>query len=271
MTTAVRTPQRLYPSDDPAAYARWVRRQRAYGRWQPFVDAAPVRSHLLHLMATTDAGWRRLATAAGVPHGTINHLLYGSHGQRAKRITPDNARRIFALQPDSTGGFTLPSAGAQRRIHVLIGEGWPQIHIGPQINTHPQYVNELLKTPRVTTTTATAVADAYTRLRGVDPLTCGVTPHGVGIALRLAARNQWPDRLFWDDCQDRIDDPDFDPATVLEDTPKYMRMGEDALWLRKQGFTMQQIADRFGETSGYIAKTIARYQEATAAEKQVAA
>lgn len=263
MSTAVRTPKRLLPSDDVNAYQRWVTRQKAYGRWQPFVDAQPARAHFLHVMASTGAGWRQLADRAGVPRSTVTSLLYGSNGQRSKRITPENARRLLNLRADQPDAINQPSAGTQRRIQVLMGEGWPQVHLGPQFGTNPQYVSSLLRAQRVTATTAESVADAYERLRNVDPLTCGATAHGVGLAKRMATLKQWPDRTFWDDCQDRIDDPDFDPATVLEDTLTYMRVGEDAIWLRNQGFSLQQVADRLGQSTGYVATNIRRYLEAT--------
>lgn len=207
------TAKRLLPSDDVRAYARWVRRQKGYGRWEPFVDAQPARDHLFHLMASNNVGWRRLADAAGVPQSTVTYLLYGSNGRRATRITPENARRLLALQADSTRGLTGPAVGTHRRIHVLMGEGWPQVHLGPHFGTHTHYVHAILKSPRVNTATAQSVTDAYNRLQGVDPLTCGVTAHGMGIAKRIATSNQWPDRLFWED-MGRIDDPTFDPAEV---------------------------------------------------------
>lgn len=265
MTTATR----LVPSDDPNAYARWVRRQRAYGRWQPFIDAQPARDHALHVMATADIGWRRLADLAGVPRPTVTYLLYGRNGQRAARISPDNARKLLAVQADGARGITIPAVGTQRRIHVLIGEGWPQIHLGPQFGTHPQYVNQILRVQRVTVATAEAVADTYQRLRGADPTRHGATAHGINLAKTMAARNNWPDRVFWED-MGRIDDPAFDPAAVSE-PPKYMRLGEDALWLREQGFSRHQIANRLGESVDYMDQIVKRYLAATATEPDQAA
>lgn len=268
MTTATR----LVPSDDPNAYARWVRRQRAYGRWQPFVDAQPARDHVTHIMAATGIGWRRVADLAGVPRSTVGHLLYGSKGHLPARIHPDNARRLLALHAGSARAITVPATGTHRRIHVLIGEGWPRTHLGPQFGTHPQYVHQILSSARVTAGTARAVADAYMRLRSTDPATAGATAHGIKLARNTARRHGWPDRSFWDDV-DRIDDPDFDSGAV-GDTPKYMRLGEDALWLREQGFTRQQIADRLGESVDYIDQSVKRYRAALAAaqdEKRAAA
>lgn len=263
------TTTRPLPSIDKLAYERWVRRQKGYGRWQPLVDAQPARDHVQHVMATTDIGWRRYADISGVPRATLTYLLYGNNGRRAKRITPANEAKLLAVQADSTHAITTPAIGAHRRIHTLMGEGWPQIHLGPRFGTHPQYVHQILHNDRITIATAEAVASAYESLRGVDPLTAGATAHGVHLAKRAAALNNWPDRTFWDDV-DRIDDPTFDPASLIE-LPKYMQLGEDALWLRDQGYTRQQVADRLGESIDYIDHSIKRYRAALADNEQVAA
>lgn len=260
MNTTTHTPKSLLPSDDRLAYRRWVYRQKAYDRWQPFVDADTVRAHLLHVMATSDTGWHRLADEAGVPRGTVGYLLYGRNGRRPDRVTAETGRRILALKAERRPGTTMPAIGTQRRIQVLAGEGWPQVRLGPQFGIHSNYVNALLKAERVLATTAAAVADAYQRLNGVDPLTCGVPAAGIRAAKRVASAEGWPDRLFWDDV-DRIDDPDFDPKTVLDDAPRYVELGENALWLMGQGFTRKQVGERLGVHPDYIDASIKRYRK----------
>jgi hypothetical protein len=243
----VTTANRPCPSVDIRAYDRWVRRQKGYGRWQPFVDAQPARDHVQQVMATTGIGWRRYADQAGVPRATLTYLLYGNNGRRAKRITPTTETKLLALHADSAHTVTVPAIGAHRRIHVLMGEGWPQIHLGPHFGTHPQYVSQILQNDRITIATAEAVASAYEALHGVDPLTAGATAHGVTLAKRAAARNNWPDRTFWDD-MGGIDDPDFDPdaaETMTEHESKKVRR-QEIIHLARYGCSPEEINTRLG-------------------------
>ncbi|WNI19137.1 hypothetical protein [Actinacidiphila sp. ITFR-21] len=267
MTTAVRTPPSQ--SVDPAAYQRWVRRQKAYGRWEPLADAEPVRAHVRGVMRAADIGARRYADLAGISRGTLNSLLYGlGSGQAVARVTSSTARKLLAVRADAAHGLTLPAVGTIRRIHVLIGEGWPQIHLGPRFDTHPQYVSQILQRDRVTTATAEAVARAYAALEGIDPIADGIPPHGVALAKNAAIRNGWRDRAYWDDVG-RIDDPTYDPAST-DGSPRYMSLGEDAIWLSEQGLTRRQVADRLGESVDYIDQSIRRYHAALAQKRAVA-
>ncbi|MFJ2630906.1 hypothetical protein ACIO6U_02940 [Streptomyces sp. NPDC087422] len=246
MTTATRP----LPSIDAPAYQRWVRRQKGYGRWQPFTDAEPVRNHVRTVMATTGIGWRRYADLAGVPRTTVTYLLYGRQGQLAARVSPDNARKLLTVNASRASGVTIPATGTHRRIQALTVEGWPQVHLAPFIRTHRAYVSCILTLDRVTAATAGRVADAYEHLRGKNPLDHGVTAHGVLLATRMAAHNQWLDRGYWDDV-DRIDDPDFDPGA------KQLRIdqvGEDATWLKQAGLCIDQIAHRLGISRDYVEK-----------------
>lgn len=243
---------RLIPADDPNAYARWVRRQRAYGRWEPFVDAQPARDHAWHVMATADIGWRRLADLSGVARSTVTNLLYGNSGHLPARIHPENARKLLALQADSARGITMPATGSQRRIQALATEGWPQIRLAPVIGTHRAYVCQILIQQRITAPTAERVASAYERLRGANPLDHGVTPHGVGLAKGIARRNGWLDRAYWDDV-DRIDDAEFDPhARQL----RIEQIAEDAEFLLARGLDTNQAAERLGITRDYLTKAL---------------
>jgi hypothetical protein len=247
----VSTAVRLVPSDDPNAYKRWVRRQRAYGRWEPFVDAEPVRAHVRTVMAATGIGWRVYADRAGVPRATVTYLLYGHNGQAAKGVTPENARKLLAVQADARG-VVIPAAGTARRLQVLVGEGWPQIHLGPPIGTHPQYVSQIIQLKRVAISTADAVARVYVELSGVDPLAAGVGAQSVLRARNLAARNNWHDRAYWADV-DRIDDPEFDPdARQL----RIEQIAEDGEFLLATGLDTNQVAERLGITRDYLTKAL---------------
>ncbi|HEY2269252.1 MAG TPA: hypothetical protein VGI96_42005, partial [Streptosporangiaceae bacterium] len=76
------------------------RRMKAYGQWQPFVDAEPARQHV-RMLAAHGIGWKRAAELAGVSNGSMSKLLYGGPGDRppAKRIRPETEAKILAVRP----------------------------------------------------------------------------------------------------------------------------------------------------------------------------
>src|SRR5215472_17265835 len=63
-------------------YIRRRTRQIAYGRWEPWADAEPVRQHVRKL-CHGGATYRAIARAAGVSPMTVHHLVNG-HRPHAK-------------------------------------------------------------------------------------------------------------------------------------------------------------------------------------------
>ena len=80
-------------------YERRRSRQIAYGQWEPWADAAPVREHVLALRQA-GASYEAIARAAGVATMTVHRLL---HGERANgrgvpgRIRAAPAERLLAV------------------------------------------------------------------------------------------------------------------------------------------------------------------------------
>lgn len=80
-------------------YDRNRKRQIAYGRWNAFADAGPVREHVRSLMRF-GIGWRTVADHAGVSHETVKRLLYGkpTRGQPpTRRMLPRTADALLAV------------------------------------------------------------------------------------------------------------------------------------------------------------------------------
>lgn len=109
-------------------YANRVNRLRAYGQWQPYVDAQPVRDHLA-MLASHGIGWMRAARLAGVPTGSVTKLLYGTTQPPrppSRRVRPETANRLLALRPtlDLLADNALTDATAtRRRVQALMALG----------------------------------------------------------------------------------------------------------------------------------------------------
>ena len=64
------------------------------GHW---VDAAPFRAQLHHLMGSTALSATEVAAAAGISSRLAVHLAYGRNGRALRRVHPDTGRRLMAL------------------------------------------------------------------------------------------------------------------------------------------------------------------------------
>jgi hypothetical protein len=74
------------------------------GHW---VDAAPFRAQLHHLMGGTGLSAAEVAAAAGISTRLAVHLAYGRNGRALRRVSPDTGRRLMAL--------SVPQLRRQRR------------------------------------------------------------------------------------------------------------------------------------------------------------
>ena len=64
------------------------------GYW---VEAAPFRAQLHHLMGSTGLTAAEVAGAAGISARLAAHLAYGRNGRALRRVSPETARRLMAL------------------------------------------------------------------------------------------------------------------------------------------------------------------------------
>lgn len=231
----------------------------AYGRWQPYVDAEPVRAHI-RMLATYGIGIQRTRVLAGMSNGCMSRLLYGRGEQRgpSKRIRTETADRVLAIRPSLD--LAAPSAlvdgtGTRRRLQGLVAVGWPQIDLARRSGIDRMTVNSQLhlNTP-VRAATARTVRDLYEQLWNVDPCTCGVGERWAKEAHELATLKGWVPPAAWDD--DYIDSPAATPD-VGEDVARYAAITEDAMWLeQEQGYTRAQAAHRLGITRDHLDRAL---------------
>lgn len=62
------------------------------GTW---VEAAPFRAHLRHLMDATGQPWQVVAEVARISLPDAHRLLHGRRGRPVRRISPQTASRLF--------------------------------------------------------------------------------------------------------------------------------------------------------------------------------
>lgn len=119
--------------------AQGRRRAIAYGRWQPYVDAGPIREHLQRLREA-GLGIERIIQLSGVGSGTVRQLVYGDRrtGAAVRRVRPATAARLLALDPAATplaGGHLTDSIGTRRRLQSLIAAGWSLPRLAQQVGS----------------------------------------------------------------------------------------------------------------------------------------
>ncbi|MFD8384269.1 hypothetical protein ACFV2X_38105 [Streptomyces sp. NPDC059679] len=191
-------------------YRRNRERAIAYGTWQPYVDAEPVRVHVRSLMGF-GIGWKRIAALAGVPTGVVTKLLYG-HPQRnmapSKQMRSKNAAALLAVEPslENLGSVVAVDAtGTHRRLQALIHAGWPKAQLAKRLEMLPSNFGSVLDRPQVTVRTVRAVMRLYDELWRADPRENGVDAQAYSRTVNYARDRGWAPVGAWDD--DTIDDP----------------------------------------------------------------
>jgi hypothetical protein len=92
-----------------------------------WVDAAPFRAHVRHLMTAGRLDLDEVAVVLGLPTRTVRHLLHGRAGRPVRRISPWTARRLLLVRAAHVRHLrsTLtPADGARRALDRLAAGGW---------------------------------------------------------------------------------------------------------------------------------------------------
>jgi hypothetical protein len=246
-------------------YRRNRGRAIAYGTWQPYVDAEPVRVHVRTLM-DFGIGWKRVAALSEVPTGVLTKLLYGCPQRNmgpSKQIRPKNAAALLAVEPtlDNLGSVVaINSAGTRRRLQALITAGWPKAQLAKRLNMLPGNFGNMLDREHVTVGTVRAVTALYDQLWRVDPREHGVDNQAYSRARNQGKANGWAPVGAWDD--DSIDDPAATP-NLGEKVSRQDSLAEDAIWLiEAQGYSREQAAVRLGVQKHHVARAIRRANRA---------
>lgn len=199
------------------AWAANRRRQQAYGRWQPFVDAEPVRRHVRDLMAY-GIGWQRIAALSGVSKSSVDMLLYGGQGQPPSgKLRPDTAAKLLAVTKSVDNiGKLVDAAGPRRRLQALAVIGWSMKGLASRVGLHESTFGLISsgRRPQIAPPTARIIARLYDELwKQTPPESNKSERQSVQRTKGFAARRGWLSPLAWDD--DLIDLPDDDLEAEL--------------------------------------------------------
>jgi predicted transcriptional regulator len=254
------------------AEASWRNRQILYGRWQPYVDAQPVREHLRRL-ATAGIGWRRAAGLARVSTGAVSRILYGGPGERppSQRARPHTAAAILAVTPSPgqlAPGALTDSTGSRRRLQALVATGWSQARLARELGLTAANFGAMMRCDHVTAGTARAVSDLYDQLWDQPPPEHDQrTRIAASRARRYAAERGWAPPLAWDD--DLIDNPAAGPAEGWQ-RPARRRsadLAEEAQELfGREGYTREHAAARLGVAPSTLDMALRRARSASQRE-----
>jgi hypothetical protein len=205
-------------------YARRRARQIAYGTWQPWADAAAVRSHVRRLRVA-GASYEVIASVAGVSPMTVYRLDCGQqHGpgrrcaaqRSSERIRAMPAQRLLAVTPAMVEQHAIrrDATGTGRRLQALIALGYPAASLARRLEIDPRRVTCVVRgtTATVTSRLHAAVRDLYDQLWDMRPPEQTLAERKAAAAARaLAASKGWPTPAGLDD--DLIDDPVYRPRT----------------------------------------------------------
>lgn len=240
-----------------AAYQRTRYRKRAYGTWQPLVDAGPAREHLEALHAR-GMSWEQIARVSGVLVEELRRLRMPlGNKPRTERIRPERAELLLSIRFDPSPGTPkglVPSVGTARRLQALRAIGWPLGVLAARSGVARHTLAMVTTRQRaVQDSTRVAVAELYEDLHDQDPRRHGVPAESMRRATAWAVRAGWAAPNCWL-CSD-IDDPDAKPGppegrrySSPSAGDRRQAIVDDTAELARQGCTRQVIAARLGIT-----------------------
>lgn len=217
-------------------YEQNRRRQALYGRWQPYVPADEARAHVRQLQAA-GMGWKRVARAADLSCSVVWKLLYGDPTRKmapSKRIRPETAAALLAVQPDLAPGALIDAGPTWRRIEGLVALGYPKLWITKQLGLQGNGLQ--FHEGRVQVRNAQAVAALADRI--------GDTPGYSNRARNYAKARGWLTPMQqWAQQFEPADEPRLSRSQVL---------AEDARWLMEGGLSVDHAAARLEVSVAYL-------------------
>jgi hypothetical protein len=193
------------------AAGRAVHRAQTFGRWRPFVDAAPMREHIRALRAA-GIGVEQIAMLAGISTSHVRELAgTGRDGNPGiQRVRPETAHRVLRIRIDQANRAPrshVVATGTRRRLQALIAVGWPHDELAAGLGRSSAGLRRSMLSDSVTAQTAQDVRALYEQLWNLCPPQSTDDQRAAADAARtFAAERGWLPPLAWDDI-----DTDPDP------------------------------------------------------------
>ncbi|GAA4740550.1 hypothetical protein GCM10023328_22150 [Modestobacter marinus] len=202
------------------AAGRAVHRAQTFGRWQPFVDATPVREHLCALRAA-GIGVEQIAMLAGLSTSHVRELADPGRDGNAgiRRVRPRTAHQVLRIRVDEASRAPrshVVATGTRRRLRALIAIGWPHDELAARLGRSSSGLRRSMRSNAVAARTAQDVTALYEQLWSLRPPQSTDDQRAAADAARtFAAERGWLPPLAWDDIDT---DPDPGPHTECPGT-----------------------------------------------------
>jgi hypothetical protein len=139
------------------------------GTW---LEAAPFRAHVRHVMAAEGIDAETVAVLAGVSVPVVRHLLHGRRGRAVRRISPLTARSLYRLTPELARMMRcclIPVPVTRARLRRLQAAGHSEHLLAAVTGLSPVEIRNLLdaSTTHCTQLTALRVAAAARAMEDV--------------------------------------------------------------------------------------------------------
>jgi hypothetical protein len=186
------------------AASRTATRERIYDRWQPYVDATPVRDHIAALRAA-GIGVERIAQLAGLSVSHIRQLAEHHHrgSPATHRVRPSTAAHVLRVGIENTNwapSSRVDATSTRRRLQALIAIGWAPQLLAAELGRRPNSLLRSMTSPSVTARTAHQVVSLYEQLWNATPPQATSEQRAAAEAARArAAAQDWLPPLAWDD------------------------------------------------------------------------
>lgn len=201
------------------AAGRAVHRAQAFGRWRPFVDAAPVREHI-RALRVAGIGVEQIALLAGISTSHVRELADpGRNGNPGiRRVRPETAQRVLCVRTDQANRAPrshVVATGTRRRLQALVAIGWPHDQLASRLGRSSAGLRRSMLSDSVTAQTAQDVGALYEQLWNLRPPQSTDDQRAAADARAFAAERGWLPPLAWDDIDT---DPDPRHHTGLGET-----------------------------------------------------
>lgn len=139
-------------------------RLKAYGRYNKYVNAHPVRLHLAEL-ADYGIGLKRVAALSGIGTGTMSKIFYGVYApgpggrngkgekirQPSRRVLRSTAEKIYAIEPvpanlGSGQADHERTPLARTHLQALVALGWSQSKLATRLGMLPTNLGPVIGT-----------------------------------------------------------------------------------------------------------------------------